>query len=139
MPRKYIADTHMKHLLLAGSLILAGLDPLRAQSLNEIVPQDKQKHFAVGLCLGGIAYITAHDHYYYHGASKTQAHRKAMWWGAGVPMGAGLAKELYDGLIKRDPGWTMDDSVADFLTTSLAGISLVLIIDSATPERGKTP
>ena len=129
----------MKRLLLAGSLILAGLDPLRAQSLNEIVPQDKQKHFAVGLCLSGIAYITAHDHYYFHRAPKSQAHRKAMWWGVGVPVAAGLGKELYDGLIVRSPYWTMGDSVGDFLTTSLAGFTLVIIIDSATPERGRTP
>jgi hypothetical protein len=127
----------MKHILLAGWLTLAGLDTLRAQSLTEIVPRDKQQHFAVGVCLAGVSYITAYDQYYYMGKSKSQSHRLAMLWGAGVAVGAGLGKELYDGLIKRDPTWTMTDSVWDFVATALGGITVAVVIDAATTERGK--
>lgn len=120
----------MKHILLAGLLTLAGLDTLRAQ-----VPQDKQKHFAVGACLSGVTYITAYDQYYYMGKSKTQSHGLAMRWAVGVPMAAGLCKELYDGLIRRDPAWTMNDSVWDFVATGLGGILVVIPIEALTPSR----
>jgi len=125
----------MKHALLAGWFALAGLDTLRAQSLNETIPQDKQQHFAVGVCLSGVTYITAYDQYYAGGKSKTQSHRMAMRWAVGVPLAAGLGKELYDGLIHRDPTWTLNDSVWDLVATGLGGISVVIVIDAGTPTR----
>lgn len=126
----------MNRILFAGALALAGLTPLRAQSLTEIVPQDKQKHFAVGACLSGITYITAYDQYFHSGLSNKASHRKALWWSVGVPIAAGFAKELYDMHI-QNPGWTLNDSVSDFLVTSMAGVSVVIIIDGASPGKSR--
>jgi uncharacterized protein YfiM (DUF2279 family) len=121
----------MKHILMAGWFALAGLGSLQAQSL----PRDKQQHFAVGLGLAGTTYITAYDQYYHLGKSKTQSHRLASRWAIGVSVAAGLSKELYDGLIRRDPTWTLNDSVWDLVATSLGGISVVIVIDAGTPTR----
>ena len=121
----------MKNTLLAGWFALAGLGTLRAQSL----PKDKQQHFAVGACLAGTTYITAYDQYYIGGKSRTESHRLASRWAIGVSVAAGLGKELYDGLIHRDPTWTLNDSVWDLVATSLGGISVVIVIDAGTPTR----
>jgi len=124
----------MKQIIAAGALALAGLTPLRAQSLTEIVPQDKQKHFAVGVCLSGISYITAYDQYFHSGLSNLESHRRAMWWSIGVPVAAGLLKEAWDIGVKS-PGWTMDDSVGDFLVTSFGAVTVTIAIDSLSPGR----
>ena len=127
----------MKQIIAAGAFALAGLTPLRAQSLTEIVPQDKQKHFAVGVCLSGISYITAYDQYFHSGLSNLESHRRAMWWSIGVPVAAGLLKEAWDSSV-RNPGWTIDDSVGDFLVTSFGAVTVTISIDSLSPGRNGT-
>lgn len=94
------------------------------------LPQDKQRHFAIGACVAGMTYTVAYD--YYHAQNPLTAHQKATKATLGINISMALLKELYDyGKAKQLNTWndTMrKDSLEDILATFLGGASVTLII-----------
>ena len=101
-----------------------------SQTWQESIPRDKQQHFAVGLAVAGMTYISAYD--YYHQKNPKTAHSKATKVTMGVNIAMALAKEIYDNTsAKLNHTWTpniIHDSYGDILATVLGGASLTLII-----------
>ena len=100
------------------------------QSLTQNIPQDKQKHFAIGVAVAGTVYITAWD--YYHQKNPLKAHVKATKVTLITNISMGVLKELYDyQRAKKLNTWNdvmRVDSYGDILTTLLGGATVTLVI-----------
>ena len=94
------------------------------------IPQDKQRHFAIGACVAGMTYTVAYD--YYHAQNPVTAHAKATKATMGVNISMALLKELYDyGKAKQLNTWNdsmRKDSLEDILATVLGGSIVTVVI-----------
>lgn len=103
---------------------------LKGQSLEQIIPRDKQQHFAVGAAVAGMTYITAYD--YYYAQNPLTAHSKATKVTLGINITMAVLKELYDyERAKMSNTWNnnmINESLEDILATWLGGVSVTVVI-----------
>jgi hypothetical protein len=101
---------------------------------GQSIPQDKQRHFAVGVAVAGMVYITAWD--YYHEQNPLTAHVKATKVTLITNITMSVLKELYDYQnAKRLNTWNdamRVDSYGDMLATFLGGATVTLVISIGT-------
>ena len=101
-----------------------------AQTIDQPIPQDKQRHFAVGVCIAAMTYITAYD--YYNQKNPKTSHLKSLAAANVLTISASLLKEVYDYNIYSSAGmWNGEkriDSYEDIFATVLGGAAVTLVI-----------
>ncbi|WP_241768613.1 hypothetical protein [Myxococcus xanthus] len=118
------------HALLPSSLLLVFLAPLgaRAASGDEWLGPDKPKHFAACFVFAGAGYA---------GGALLFDNPHARWLtGAGLAMGAGVGKELYD--LGRGTTFSMKDLAWDAVGTA-SGLAVSYVVDRLVFRRDDTP
>ncbi|WIG98947.1 hypothetical protein [Myxococcus sp. SDU36] len=118
------------HALLPSLLLLVFLAPLgaRAASGDAWLGPDKPKHFAACFVLAGAGYA---------GGALVFDSPHARWLtGAGLAMGAGVGKELYD--LGRGTTFSMKDLTWDAVGTA-SGLAVSYVVDRLVFRRDDTP
>ncbi len=94
------------------------------------LPQDKQRHAAIGACVAGMTYTVAYDHFM--ARDRKTAHRKSTIATMATVAGMALIKEWMDyGKHQTARTWNATaaaDMRGDILATVLGGATVTLII-----------
>jgi hypothetical protein len=101
-----------------------------AQSITQAIPQDKQRHFAMGVCIAAMTYITAYDHY--NQKNPKTSHLKSLAAANVLTISAALLTVVYDYNVYSSAGlWNGTkkiDSYEDIFATVLGSAAVTLVI-----------
>ncbi|NTX33500.1 hypothetical protein HUA78_03535 [Myxococcus sp. CA033] len=104
--------------LVAPLLLLSTTTPARAASGDDWLGSDKPKHFAACFVLAGVGYGA--------GALLFELPEARLWTGAGLALGVGVGKELYD--LGRGTRFSFKDLAWDAAGTA-TGLGVAWLID----------